>query len=409
MDYEKKYKEALARAREIHVSKDELEYLFPELKESEDEKIRKDLIWAINKDWFMNGNTIKDSKFTKKDILAWLDRQSNNYSHLIELKAKAYDDAKDRMSYAYNQNRVSISFMNEIFPNIKLYENQSNKPKGKTALEAINEEKIDNANKVKSPFHEGDWIVSNNTKIVFLVKYYSFYLNSYTFEDTNGYIYSHCIPPTEKDYHLWNIKDAKDGDVLQLGKVTAIFQNYISDKECRCYCSVFEGEFRIPIHYNDIYGCHNAIPATKEQRDTLMKAMTDAGYTFDFEKKELKKVKNEIEIPFGAKDSELQEDTYYIPKGFHANIDKDKVVIKKGGKSINDNIWHDNKCIPDKDDKEILVEYNLNNSTRPNHLFHDVAPYDSDCKMFHCYSMHLKLEEIIRWAYMDDILQVVNR
>ena len=32
-------------------------------------------------------------------------------------------------------------------------------------------------------------------------------------------------------------------------------------------------------------------PATKEQRDTLMKAMTNAEYTFDFEKKELKKIK----------------------------------------------------------------------------------------------------------------------
>lgn len=47
------------------------------------------------------------------------------------------------------------------------------------------------------------------------------------------------------------------------------------------------------------------------------------------------KVKNEIEIPFGAKDSELQEATYYIPKGFYAEIDNDKVVIKKGEKPIN--------------------------------------------------------------------------
>lgn len=36
-----------------------------------------------------------------------------------------------------------------------------------------------------------------------------------------------------------------------------------------------------------------------------------------------------IEIPFGAFDSELQEVTYYIPKGFHAEIDGDKIVIKK--------------------------------------------------------------------------------
>lgn len=45
------------------------------------------------------------------------------------------------------------------------------------------------------------------------------------------------------------------------------------------------------------------------------------------------KIEDEIEIPFGAKDSELQEETYYIPKGFHAEIDDDKVVIKKGEKS----------------------------------------------------------------------------
>lgn len=51
-----------------------------------------------------------------------------------------------------------------------------------------------------------------------------------------------------------------------------------------------------------------------------------------------KKIEDEIEIPFGAKDSELQEETYFIPKGFHAEIDDDKVVIKKGEKSTT---WSD--------------------------------------------------------------------
>jgi hypothetical protein len=60
--------------------------------------------------------------------------------------------------------------------------------------------------------------------------------------------------------------------------------------------------------------------------------MKEAGYEWDDEKKELKKIMDEIEIPFGAKDSELQEVTYYIPKGFHAEIYDDKVVIKKGDK-----------------------------------------------------------------------------
>ena len=37
-----------------------------------------------------------------------------------------------------------------------------------------------------------------------------------------------------------------------------------------------------------------------------------------------------INIPFGAKDSELIGATYFIPKGFHAEIEDDKVIFKKG-------------------------------------------------------------------------------
>lgn len=39
---------------------------------------------------------------------------------------------------------------------------------------------------------------------------------------------------------------------------------------------------------------------------------------------------NTFDISFDAKDSELQEASYHIPKGYHAEIYGDKVVIKKG-------------------------------------------------------------------------------
>ena len=39
--------------------------------------------------------------------------------------------------------------------------------------------------------------------------------------------------------------------------------------------------------------------------------------------------KETIEIPFGAKDSELVEATYFIPEGMEAIIDGDKVIIRK--------------------------------------------------------------------------------
>jgi hypothetical protein len=47
---------------------------------------------------------------------------------------------------------------------------------------------------------------------------------------------------------------------------------------------------KLPFTHSNVY------PATKEQRDTLMKAMADAGYTFDFEKKELKKVEPKFHV-----------------------------------------------------------------------------------------------------------------
>lgn len=37
-----------------------------------------------------------------------------------------------------------------------------------------------------------------------------------------------------------------------------------------------------------------------------------------------------VEFDLNANDSDLQEATYFIPNGFHAEIDGDKVVIKKG-------------------------------------------------------------------------------
>ena len=78
MDYEKKYKEALAHAREIHRNEDEkrrdMEWLFPELKESEDERIRKAI--HIYLDW-LDGRKDYQPKgdYTIKDMIAWLEKQ----------------------------------------------------------------------------------------------------------------------------------------------------------------------------------------------------------------------------------------------------------------------------------------------------------------------------------------------
>lgn len=81
MDYEKKYKKALDNASVIHKCgngdvKHIIEQLFPELMESEDERIRKALIHLVNsnKELSFGIDNYDDIKWS--DILAWLERQN---------------------------------------------------------------------------------------------------------------------------------------------------------------------------------------------------------------------------------------------------------------------------------------------------------------------------------------------
>jgi hypothetical protein len=139
-------------------------------------------------------------------------------------------------------------------------------------------------------------------------------------------------------FRLWTIKDAKDGDILASKSGNKIF-SYRGNLDLRGNPCAYYGIYKVydgicfsPCAIGNSFTCEEVVPATKEQRKILFEERTAAGGVLHFNKKELKKIDNETEIPYGAKDSELQEDTYYIPKGFHAEIDDDKVVIKKGEK-----------------------------------------------------------------------------
>lgn len=98
----------------------------------------------------------------------------------------------------------------------------------------------------------------------------------------------------EKHYHLWTIQDAKDGDVLYSLDSN---QPFIYKKRNRCeqataYCGLnMYGKFFVWGTKDCAITLNNYVPATKEQRDALMKAMNNAGYEWDAEKKELKNEK----------------------------------------------------------------------------------------------------------------------
>ena len=85
MDYKEKYKEALERAKKEWVEnldncytnyRERLEIIFPELKESEDERIRKDIIWCIEHSGIKSHKPINPhATTTVKEALTWLEKQ----------------------------------------------------------------------------------------------------------------------------------------------------------------------------------------------------------------------------------------------------------------------------------------------------------------------------------------------
>jgi hypothetical protein len=143
-------------------------------------------------------------------------------------------------------------------------------------------------------FNVGDWCIDNEDGTIFqIVKVLD---NTYAYKTNEGKEYSCTHYSLENDARLWTIQDAKDGDVLADDASVILFRK-IGNKKYEdvvdYHCVVDSGKFKI--QEKDFYwGKTNDVPllhpATKEQRDTLMKAMADAGYAFDFENKELKKI-----------------------------------------------------------------------------------------------------------------------
>ena len=129
MNYEQQYKEALARAKEWMAGKyshyvsdtpqEISEFIFPELKESSDEKIRKEIIKLVK---FLYGSSLACEHTISKDkMLAWLEKQGNNADKVkqqqaIEIPFGAKDSELQEATYyipdgyhaEINGNEVSI-------------------------------------------------------------------------------------------------------------------------------------------------------------------------------------------------------------------------------------------------------------------------------------------------------------
>ena len=172
MNYENKYNDALEKLQEALAPKDGreisgltracIEEIFPELKESDDERIRKALITYFQRFPYPYGG-IESAGTNAKEAIAWLEKQGKQKTDIPKWKYKK-DNAplsKDCLILnrygcvvkAVSGAMVSDAWVLDYDELVKLpkeeVEKQGEKLQGKTALEAIQEEKIDNANKIE--------------------------------------------------------------------------------------------------------------------------------------------------------------------------------------------------------------------------------------------------------------------
>ena len=317
------------------------EEIFPELKENKDERIKKAIIEFFESE---DDNTTY-SLVRKKDIIDWLEKQGKEeyalksfkdedvckFMEYIEKQAKAYEFnlpnksydiyafAKDLLVWLKNQGekaplqtneRAWLYLVSDVLtwkdgigqylddPRVQeftkrlcnYYEQKLYNPSvlSNSSKTGKNEQQSDD--KIESKFHKGDWITIDKPCQIINI------------HDNGNYIVQYCDDEKihelsknfcESYFHFWTIQDAKDGDIIHFGIVTAIFKKYIGREKCICYCSFCkDGGFEIPIENGDdnVYGCYNATPATKEQRDVLIKAMNDAGYKWNTETNTLEKL-----------------------------------------------------------------------------------------------------------------------
>ena len=151
----------------------------------------------------------------------------------------------------------------------------------------------------KFKFKVGDWIVQNDngtvSQITKTINGKDEYGEYRAYEHTNGY-FAACF---ENEYHLWTIADARDGDVITNGKLIVIF-NKLEEPAYKQHIIAYVGLDlcgKLQITENTWQlGVDKAMPATKEQRDLLFKKMKEAGYTWDADKKELKKIQPHYDI-----------------------------------------------------------------------------------------------------------------
>ena len=275
----KAYDEALKKAIDAHKDDDRhlkatLERIFPELKYSDDNKM---INFIINELACLRATDEKGSDRYEEltNAIGWLEKQGKE-----EYALKSFKDEDVRKFMQYIEKQAKAYEFNLPNRSYDIY------AFAKDLLVWFEKQSKNSTDKIEPKFKVGEWVVNK-----FGDSWYIDSIDKKNYQVSDGKGNYNYFPISKQDeMHLWTIQDAKDGDVLVNGSNIFIF-HFINNRRLMGYCHVNmdDGNFYNDIGKNECFCTIDApvTPATKEQRDALIKAMNDAGYEWDTEKKEL--------------------------------------------------------------------------------------------------------------------------
>jgi hypothetical protein len=258
----KAYDEALKKARQLCAYPttkpfiSDLQDLFPELKESDDERIRK----AIRTLILSVPDIYERIGFSQGECFDWIQKQGEQKP--IEWHRE--DEQKLNACFGYIPDESLRRWLTDII-HIKY-----DKP----------------GDKVEPKFKVGDWIIykDNIWKVcnISLGTYYELL-------KINNEVSIRHFEGVDETAHLWTIQDVKDGDVLVLNNEVFIYahrKQMYSIAVAHCFVNS-AGSFYLDGEFGYKEFGRTISPATQEQRDFLFSKMEEAGYEWDSETKKI--------------------------------------------------------------------------------------------------------------------------
>lgn len=134
--------------------------------------------------------------------------------------------------------------------------------------------KRNNMNKSEPKFRIDEWIIENDNEDASPWQVVSIENDNYKLSDSHGQQNVLEIEFADKNYRLWSISDAKDGDILVVKGVQIIIYHSSPDHMIDSYCSLIRNQF---ISTQTTY-FGRVTPASEEQYNMLFDAMDAAGY-----------------------------------------------------------------------------------------------------------------------------------